>query len=112
MTQRTKTKGAARSSKYPLLPKTIMGPGGRVKVLMQKKVTHEDNTDCWGIWDEGTRTVKVATHALPRQQWHTFYHEVTHIAMTDSGLDDVLSNEVHEAICNAVATQRMRERFG
>ena len=46
------------------------------------------------------------------QRWRTFYHELTHVAVIDSGLANNLRDKIHEALCDAMATARMRERFG
>ena len=100
------------SRKYPPLPKTVDGPGGMVTVVLKKNPKHEDGTACWGLWEEHIRTITVDEGATPRHQWKVYYHELCHVAITDAGLDDILEDRVHEAICNAYACQRMRERFG
>jgi hypothetical protein len=46
----------------------------------------------------------------------TLFHEQTHAAITDAGLDNRFAGEdgdkLLEQVCEAVATSRMRERFG
>jgi hypothetical protein len=45
-------------------------------------------------------------------QWRTLFHELTHVALDDSGLSNGMNDELVEAVCDAVATQRVREMFG
>lgn len=106
-----KKKPAPVKQKYPPLPRHIDAPGGRVRVRMAQKIVN-NGVDCWGLWEESTRTISLSSEAPPRHQWKVFYHEAAHVAITDAGLDDVLDDKTHEALCNAFASARMRERFG
>lgn len=103
------------TSAYPEIPSSLQAPGGKVKVTFSPadvSLRMEDGTEVWGYWDEGKREVRVSRAPNARQQWKVYYHELAHVAITDAGLDNLLSNDLHEALCDAVATQRMRERFG
>jgi len=40
------------------------------------------------------------------------YHELTHAALDDSGLSQGMTDAMQESFCEAMATARMRERFG
>ena len=104
-------KKTQKPAKYPPLPTSLDAPGGRVKVKLCEKIVN-NGQDCWGLWEESTRVISIVREMPPRHQWKVFYHEVAHIAITDAGLDDILTIEMHEALCNAIASQRMRERFG
>ena len=97
---------------FPPLPKAISAPGGDVAVVLVDKLKHPDGTECWGIWDDSTRTISLDKSANRRHQWRVLYHELAHVALGDAGLDNGIGDELVEAICDAVATQRMRERFG
>ena len=98
--------------RYPALPKKVSMPGGDVTIILLPAVIHPDGSECWGIWEESTRSITIDTTAKPAHRWLTYYHELTHVALTDSGLDDALHRNVVETLCNAMATARMRERFG
>lgn len=95
--------------KYPAIPKTIEAPGGPVTVTIGTVSTGEKDMGCW---DPDARAISIRTGIAPRMQWSTFYHEATHVALADSGLGHLLSDKQQEAICDAVATARLRERFG
>jgi Zn-dependent peptidase ImmA (M78 family) len=83
-----------------------------VSIGLVEKLKHPDGTECWGIWDDSTRTILLDKSANRRHQWRVLYHELAHVALSDAGLDNGIGDELVEAICDAVATARMRERFG
>lgn len=99
------------TTRYPPLPKSVQAPGGLIKVITTKDNIKHENAECWGLYDPEMRTITIDMKAAPRQRWLTFFHELTHVALIDSGLNNGMSDALHEAICDAVATQRMRERF-
>lgn len=97
--------------RYPPIPKIVQAPGGPVKVILTKENIKYESDDCWGLYDSEHRTITLDAKAAPRQRWATFFHELTHVAILDSGLGNGLNSALHEAICDAVSTARMRERF-
>lgn len=50
------------------------------------------------------RTVVIHTQTSPQSEWPTYWHEAIHIALLDSGCGELLSDEVEEAICNALGS--------
>jgi len=94
------------------LPTRIEAACGEVKVRLRAKVSGSAGEECWGTWDEGTRTIAIDKTATDHQRWKTYFHEHTHVALADSGLDEMIPAEQVEAICDAVSTARMREKFG
>lgn len=96
----------------PALPKRLTAPGGDVAIVLVDKLKNDDGTECWGLWDDSTRTISLDRSANRRHQWKVLYHEQCHVALGDAGLDNGIHDELLEAICDAVATARMRERFG
>ncbi len=98
--------------KYPALPATVEAPGGTVAVLLKPALRHADGTECWGMWDAANRTIEIASTAARRHQWRTLFHELTHAALDDSGISQGMSDAMQETLCEALATARMRERFG
>ena len=99
-------------TEYPAIPKVIDAPGGKVRIVSKPKVIHEDGRECWGMYDESTRTITLSTAAQPRHLWKVLFHELVHVGLIDAGIDDLLDDKTHEAICNALSTARMREQFG
>lgn len=83
---------------------TIVGkPAGKVRTP-----EHE----AWGTWEPHTRTVEIDTSAPMAHQWRTLFHELAHVALDDAGLSHGMHDDLVEAVCDAIATARMRERFG
>ena len=39
-------------------------------------------------------------HAAP---WYVYWHEVMHLALADSGVGNLLSHDLTEAVCDALA---------
>lgn len=101
------------TARYPKkLPTMVSAPGGDITVKTVEAPVKVGEADAWGFWDEQTRTIGISSEITGRTLWKVFFHELTHVAITDSGLDELISNEMHEALCEAIAVARMRERFG
>jgi Zn-dependent peptidase ImmA (M78 family) len=64
------------------------------------------------LWDSYDRTITIQESLSPRNRWATLYHEFTHVALHDSGFANMLTDNQIETLCDAIATARMRERFG
>lgn len=108
----TAKKTAKKAAKrYPPIPKTAEGPGGSVEVRLVRAL-HHGGQDCWGLYDPAERLISIDNSAGKAHQWRIYFHEWAHVALCDAGLDNALTHELHEAVCDALATARMRERFG
>ena len=70
------------------------------------------NRDAWGLWDAENRIIWIAARIPLELQWRVFYHELMHVALSDSGLENVLPEDGVEALCDAVSSARMVERMG
>jgi len=79
--------------KWPKIPLRVRAPGGSIPVYHTEHLKNADGN-----------------------AWRVYFHELTHVALTESGLANVLLPVIHDegidAICDAIATARMRERFG
>lgn len=98
--------------RYPPIPKEVEGPGGTLTIVLTKETITHEHDECWGLYDPEARTITIDARAKPRQRWLTFFHELAHVALIDAGLNNGINDQLHEAICDAIATARMRERFG
>lgn len=97
--------------RYPKLPETVQAPGGAVLVILDELVKIDDR-EAWGTFEQETRIIRIDRKANSRHRWCTFFHEMVHVALLDAGLDELLTSEAQEALCNGIAAARMRERFG
>lgn len=91
------------------LPKSAMGLGGSIKVVVVPGLKLKGQK-LHGLWDPRTRTIKLSTKNSDYEMEHTFYHELLHAALDDSGQWNLLTKEGAEALCDLVATARMREQ--
>lgn len=86
-----------------------MGLGGEIKVVYVQGLKLKGEK-LHGLWDPRTRTIKLNTKNTPFEMEHTYYHELQHAALDDSGQWNLLTKEGAEALCDLVATARMREQ--
>jgi Zn-dependent peptidase ImmA (M78 family) len=101
---------------YPPIPESIDAPSGRIQIVMSDdldgKNPKPDDVDTMGQYDYLTRIISLRRKMTRRQQWFTLFHELTHLWLHESGLTNGLNHQLEEAICDAVGTGMMRERFG
>lgn len=98
--------------RYPHLPKEVQTPGGVVVVKRVPPIKLPTSVEAWGTWEPYARTIEIDQSPPMRHQWKVLFHELTHVALDDSGLCNGMTEEMQEAVCDAVATARLRERFG
>ena len=98
--------------KFPRLPKTVMGIGGPVVIKHRTETVKVTDAEVWGSWDDSTRTIDIDTRVGMEHQWRVYYHEWMHACLADSGLENLFPDATVEALCDAVSTARMIERFG
>ncbi len=103
----------SKPKRYPPLPREVQAGGGAVTVeTVTPPLRAEDGTVCNGLYDSERRHIRVDGDLPRAHQWRVFFHEMVHVALLDPGLDNGISEPLHEAICDALSTARMRERFG
>ena len=93
------------------LPTRVMGRGGWVKVKLEHDIVDE-GVACVGLFRRETRQMLVDASLPIDRQWWVYFHEMHHMALSDAGLEDQMTEDAVEAHCSAVATARMREMFG
>ena len=98
-------------SEWPPIPTLVRGTGGAIKVRRLKKVKSA-GVDCWGDWDDSTRTIRLDKTAVIEHQWRVLFHELAHAALHDSGLQNAFEDRAIEALCDAFATSRVQEMKG
>lgn len=104
---------AGRRMQWPTLPKRVRCVGGPVRIRRKKGLLSDDNREAWGLWDAEHRTIWISASRFPREmQWRVLYHELMHVALSDSGLENVLPEKGVEALCDAVSSARIVERLG
>lgn len=89
------------------LPKKTMGLGGAITVKLVSKLKYK-GTKVAGLWHSYARLIEVSDSLPLREQRHTYYHELVHAALDDSGLQHTLTKESQEVLCDLLATARLR----
>lgn len=100
-----------RRKKLPPLPKTVNAPGGVIRIEMVTPI-YVDDKRCWGTYTDSERVIRVDSSTSDEYRWKIFYHELFHAFVIDAGLANLLTYEMHEALCDAIGTARYVERFG
>lgn len=93
---------------WPAIPRSIRGPAGRILVCQPWRVDPEI-PEVVGYWHSRERRIDIDRRLPRHSKWHVLFHEMTHAALADVGLD--LGDQVlEERICDAMAailTQNM-----
>jgi hypothetical protein len=93
---------AVRNKKLPPIPKRMFSVLGPLPVALVEELHEKDQA--LGMVRFKTRAVQLEKDMCPLTQWQTFWHEAAHVAMFDGGVNDGLTHELEEAVCNAMGT--------
>lgn len=99
-------------SDWPPIPTLLRGAGGPITVRKRKKPRHKDGDEVWGLWDGAARRITIDSTAKIEHQWLVLFHELTHAALHDAGVENLMDDAGVEAICDAMATARIQEMRG
>lgn len=103
----------APARRYPRLPAVVQGAGGTITVAIVSKIEGGDaEHDMLGVFRATERRIEVLASLRGDQRWLVLFHELAHAALWDSGASNHLPDAVEEAVCDAIATARIREKFG
>ena len=89
------------------IPKKVMGLGGPITVKVVPKLRRKKDK-LSGLWLPDTREI----HLLDQkhsEMLHTYFHELAHAALYDSGQHNLLSQDGNEAIADLMGMARLRE---
>ncbi len=100
------------AKRYPPLPSEIDAPAGRVIIELVENLGDTKDETVMGHFDMLTRTIRIKKKMARERQHFTLFHEKVHLWLADSGLQNGLNGDMEEAICDAVASGLMREKFG
>ena len=101
------------AKRYPPLPAEVQGAGGTITVQLVKAIACEvAGEDTLGQFEPSTRHVLILKSLRGDQQWMVLFHELAHAALWDSGGHNALGGATEEIVCDAIATARLREKFG
>lgn len=100
--------------RYPPIPAAFDCPGGPVEVQVVESLQHiaDEGEHVFACYDLKQREIKVRKDMKRAEQWRSLWHELTHVALADSGLANGLTSELEEAICDATSAMVMRVLYG
>lgn len=88
----------------PLLPKTIQGLGGEIRIDRPLQVEPGDS-DFLGMWLSHEDRILIKSTLRRDVAWRMLLHELTHAAIDHAGI--TLSATKEELICDTVASGMM-----
>jgi hypothetical protein len=86
----------------PRIPSAVWSTLGPIPVVKKKGLAENDNA--YGMFNGQNRQVSLDAENIPSVNAQTFFHELTHVALWDSGVHYTLTHEQTESICDAVGT--------
>ena len=86
-----------------VLPKSLATALGQISVgyLSQEE---SDRLGAFGFFNLVKRTVDVLETMPIQAQWQAFWHEAVHVALWDTGAENVLDAKQLEVICDSLGT--------
>ena len=96
-----------RPQTTPSIPTTVRSIMGPVGVSMIEEVGDDNNC---GDWSHEKREIRIRESLPDAVIWHTLYHEKMHMILEDSGVAQMLTKKLEEAICDAYATYSVATR--
>lgn len=90
------------------LPRTVQGLGGPISVRKDPEVSPSE--DLMGLAQLRKREIRVEDHPACAEATHvsTFYHELMHFALWDSGHHVKFDDDTIEIICDLAGTMMAR----
>lgn len=104
--------------RWPPIPRSVMGAGGPIKVKLVDSIEPDagkpagDNSLTFGIWEGHKRQIRIVNFVDISFQWNVLFHEMTHAALYDSGMANLMTDENEECLCDLIATARVAEMRG
>jgi len=94
----------------PPIPDAVPSPLGPVPVVFVETLSEaSDDFETFGLWDMLNRVIKIREGLPIAVQWQTLYHEMTHVAIWDAGLHNVLTEDCIEILCDVLGCARVME---
>ncbi len=87
------------------LPKEVFSQLGPVPVVALKGLLEAKQEErAFGLWNEIERKIQYDPTACEGAQLSTVFHEMMHVALTDSGAVHLFTDQQQEIICDVVGT--------
>lgn len=93
---------ATKKQALPGLPKSVFSVLGDVPVFLDQKIDYTESA--MGLIEGRQRRITISPNQTDIAGWATLFHEMTHLAMWDSGVHNTLTKDQAEAVCDALGT--------
>jgi hypothetical protein len=103
--------GVTAPQVLPPIPEHVMSVLGPIPVIWADSIPDGNGQQFLGAFHPGRREIFLLPilGARPIVAWQVLEHEKCHVWMHDSGLHNLIPRATHQAICDMLATQRVRE---
>lgn len=88
------------------IPTKVYSQLGAVSVRMQPGMIEDKNENdaAFGKWNAVAREIVIDPTAADATQLITLFHEMVHVALWESGADNVIEERIAEVVCDAVGS--------
>lgn len=94
----------------PPIPKSVPSLLGPVAVSIVADIpSPEPDRTRFGEWSYIERRIRIKRDIPLIVQWATLYHEIMHMWLEDTGVNNGMDAELVERICDAAGTNRANE---
>ena len=95
--------------KWPPLPAYVHSVDGRrVKIERPYRIRNKAGEELLGEYDNGRHVIRVKR--MRRElAWSVFFHEETHMHLSDVGAANMLGEELEDTVSDAIAIARMAD---
>lgn len=93
------------------LPKTMWAPHGPVAVVVTTGELISEGERLDGLYKPDERTIYIAGRLRGFVRHETLEHEWLHAVITDAGGEALLSETIHEWVCEVVSKSLTSRRF-
>jgi hypothetical protein len=87
--------------KLPAIPQRVFSSLGSIPVSFMSAKKADKKGLC-GVYDYTARTIKLRPGMDLSSAWSTLWHEAVHVALMDAGVNNTLTKDQEEAVCDAV----------
>lgn len=94
-----------KQMKLPAFVWSALGPVP-VKLVKDLKVSDSptEEQEAFGTWDENRRAISIEPTACAPTQIKTLFHEMTHVALNDAGVNNTFNEAAIETVCDVLGS--------
>lgn len=90
------------ASRLPRIPQGFYSALGEIPVSIDAEMEEKENK--LGEADFSARRIRLAEAETPQAQWQVLWHELVHVALWDGGIQQSLTHDQMESVCDTLGT--------